>query len=252
MKKFNWKKFKDKNNNIAVHCKTKEEATDFCGQMYKHGMRWCDGNSSYLDSTCWGAYKEETMYSNKGLFGSEGYYENQGYTILEWSDCMKNLTINLENVSDADKETIMRIIKKSKQPKRWRAERVMPYYYINDCGIVARPNEYGHPEDNFRFDTGNYFETEKQAQEYKKKLLIQQKYKDMSDVTEENWEKPLVGLKWYAFYVCQKERVEYSSTNGLQCEITYFSTKEKAQEAVETIGEDNFKKYILEIDDNKE
>lgn len=29
MKEFNWSEFKDTNNIIAVHCKTKEEAEDF-------------------------------------------------------------------------------------------------------------------------------------------------------------------------------------------------------------------------------
>ena len=120
MKQFNWKEFKDKNNYIAVHCKTKKEAIDFCGQMHEHGMKWCDG-SSYLNRISWETYKTETMYSNKGTFGSKAY-ENEYYTILEWSDYMKNLTINLENVSDADKELIMGIIKKSEQSKRWRTE----------------------------------------------------------------------------------------------------------------------------------
>lgn len=31
--KFNWDEFLDSNNKIAVHCKTEEEAEDFCTQM---------------------------------------------------------------------------------------------------------------------------------------------------------------------------------------------------------------------------
>ena len=38
MKKFNWEEFKYKNNKIAVHCKTEEEAKDFCNQMHEHGI----------------------------------------------------------------------------------------------------------------------------------------------------------------------------------------------------------------------
>jgi len=251
MKQFNWEEFKNKNNNIAVHCKTKEEADDFCRQMHEHDMRWCDGDS-YLETTHWEKHKEHIAYTNRGTFGSEDCYRALGCTILEWSDYMNNLTINLENISDTDKELIMGIIKKSEQPKRWRAERDSCYYFTNNCGNVSNVYDYGNPEDDFRFDTGNYFGTEKQAQEYKKKLLTQQKYKDMSDVTSKDWEKPLVGYKWYAYYVCQSKRVEYASASGLQYGIVCFSTKEKAQEAVKAIGEDAFKKYILEIADNKE
>lgn len=28
-----------------VHCKTEEEAKDFCKQMHEHGMKWCNGES---------------------------------------------------------------------------------------------------------------------------------------------------------------------------------------------------------------
>ena len=40
MKKFNWDEFKNKDNKIAMHCKTEEEAKDFCKQMHEHGMKW--------------------------------------------------------------------------------------------------------------------------------------------------------------------------------------------------------------------
>lgn len=39
MKQFNWEEFKDGNNKIAVHCKTEEEAKDFCKQMHEHGLK---------------------------------------------------------------------------------------------------------------------------------------------------------------------------------------------------------------------
>ena len=47
MKKFNWDEFKNKDNKIVVHCKTEEEAIDFCKQMHKHRMKWCN-RKSYL------------------------------------------------------------------------------------------------------------------------------------------------------------------------------------------------------------
>ena len=50
MKKFNWNEFKNKDNKIAVYCKTEEEAVDFCKQMHEHGMKWCNGES-YLKNT---------------------------------------------------------------------------------------------------------------------------------------------------------------------------------------------------------
>lgn len=86
MRKFNWNEFKNKDNKIAVHCKTEEEAKDFCKQMHEHGMKWCTGKS-YIEKTNYEGYKGETCYAGCGMFSSYRYYNSEGYTILEWSDC---------------------------------------------------------------------------------------------------------------------------------------------------------------------
>lgn len=88
MKKFNWDEFKNKDNKIAVHCKTEEEAVDFCKQMHEHGMEW-DGGYSYLCYTNYCIYTERTCYIAEGNCCYENYYKKIGYTILEWGDYMK-------------------------------------------------------------------------------------------------------------------------------------------------------------------
>lgn len=87
MKKFNWNEFKNTKNEIAVHCKTEEEAKDFCKQMHEHGMKWRDGDS-YLEHTEYGRYLSKTCYTGDGGFTSCVFCESEGYKILEWSDCM--------------------------------------------------------------------------------------------------------------------------------------------------------------------
>ena len=88
MKKFNWEKFLDKNNKIAVHCKTEEEAKDFCKQMHEHGLKWCS-EISYIKDTYFEVYKSRTSYDSKGKYAYDDYYEEERYKILEWSDYMK-------------------------------------------------------------------------------------------------------------------------------------------------------------------
>lgn len=85
MKKFNWDEFQNKYNMIAVHCKTEEEAVDFCKQMHEHGMKWCTGKS-YMEKTNYEEYKGETCYTGSGVFSSYRYYISEGYEILEWGD----------------------------------------------------------------------------------------------------------------------------------------------------------------------
>lgn len=87
MKKFNWDEFKNIKNKIAVHCKTEEEAKDFCKQMHEQGMKWCTGKS-YMEKTNYEEYKGETCYAGFGMFSSYRYYNSEGYEILEWSDYM--------------------------------------------------------------------------------------------------------------------------------------------------------------------
>lgn len=88
MKEFNWKAFCNKNNRIAVHCKTEEEAKDFCKQMDKHGLRRRSG-VSYLTTNRYEKCKSKICYSNKGGYDEIEYYKSNKYRILEWSDYMQ-------------------------------------------------------------------------------------------------------------------------------------------------------------------
>lgn len=87
MRKFNWDEFKNIGNKIAVHCKTEEEAKDFCKQMHEHGMKWCNGES-YWKNTKYNAHHEETCYYGNGEYSSRDFAEKYNYKILEWSDYM--------------------------------------------------------------------------------------------------------------------------------------------------------------------
>ncbi len=88
MKKFNWNEFKNKENRIAVHCKTEEEAKDFCKQMRGQGMKWRNGKS-YLKNTNYDMFNERTCYYGDGECSSLDFAENHNYKILEWSDYMQ-------------------------------------------------------------------------------------------------------------------------------------------------------------------
>lgn len=84
--KFHINEYKGK---FAMHCKTQEEAKDFCEYMHEHGRKWCSG-SSYLGSTYYHYYENEMAYAfNEGCYSDVGYYKAEGYTILEWEDFMK-------------------------------------------------------------------------------------------------------------------------------------------------------------------
>ena len=78
--KFNIDDYKGK---YVMHCKTKEEAEDFCGYLDN-----CNYQYTGLDD--WECFKEDTCYNfNYGTYCNLDWYKNSGYTILEWSDYMR-------------------------------------------------------------------------------------------------------------------------------------------------------------------
>ena len=82
MKTFDWKAFKNTSNNIAVHCKTEEEAKDFHKQAKEYGV-------DCLINDCSQKYGLSTTYGNHLTWGRVDTYICHGYTILEWSDYME-------------------------------------------------------------------------------------------------------------------------------------------------------------------
>lgn len=88
--KFDWDRFKTAN--IAVRCRTLEEAIDFIKSAKEHVEKWRDGDR-IENNTHWGVYKEETCYfygkRAKGLSTTSVEISKRvNREILEWSDYM--------------------------------------------------------------------------------------------------------------------------------------------------------------------
>lgn len=83
--RFNIEDYKGK---YVMHCKTEEEAEDFCIYLDSIGRTWYSSDS-YLSESYWDRYKESTCYNfNCGTYCDKPYYEEEGYTILEMEDFM--------------------------------------------------------------------------------------------------------------------------------------------------------------------
>jgi hypothetical protein len=73
-----------------MHCKTEEEAKNFCDYLHSIGRTWHDGYT-YKSTICYAMHGEETAYNfNEGYYCNVQHYANDGYTILEWEDFMNN------------------------------------------------------------------------------------------------------------------------------------------------------------------
>ena len=93
-----------KNDEIAINCRTEEEAIEFLKYLDSKGLKWRDA-SSLLGETCWGYEEEATCY----VSGTEGvewcdidFYLQKGYYIIPYS------RVDLSNNSLQDVITITR------------------------------------------------------------------------------------------------------------------------------------------------
>lgn len=89
-KEFDWDGFKV--NNVAVNCRTPDEAIDFIKSAKKYVKKWYDGDR-IENNTYWSVYKEETCYfyrrKSKGLLTTSlAISKRVNREILEWSDYM--------------------------------------------------------------------------------------------------------------------------------------------------------------------
>ncbi|MEG2521274.1 MAG: hypothetical protein RSA49_00160 [Anaerovoracaceae bacterium] len=131
-------------------------------------------------------------------------------------------------------------------PKRWRAGIRGGYWSTSDEGYILGSHEQEDRIDEFRWATGNYFETKEQAEEYRKKLLIKQKYADMSDVSQVQKKDKNV-KKWRATYDVSDGKIKSFYCNLYMANEVYFTTNKKCLSAINEIGEEDFKKYVLEV-----
>lgn len=106
MKEFNWNEFR--NNKMAVHCKTEEEAKDFIKVAYENDCKWSDRYRSFTNFDVYGCKTTYTCGSykkNQLEWCYYNYFKENNYKIYEWSDFMKQ-----ENKGDNFKIRVVKII----------------------------------------------------------------------------------------------------------------------------------------------
>lgn len=169
------------------------------------------------------------------------------------------ITVNMENLSDEERKQLISLVEKSNQPKpkkRWRANHYEDYYTIFADGTIATQYEKNGILSNFKYKSGNYFKTKEETIFEREKRLVYQELKDYAlehNKDEIDWENVYQDKYCICFihyddnpnyqdvlYIDEMQRVEYPNT-------VYFTSKEIAQNAIDTIGEDRIKKYLFGI-----
>ena len=118
------------------------------------------------------------------------------------------------------------------------------YWYI-DVGVEVEVKKtyYNHYVDERRQEIGNIFRTKEQAEFAVEKLKVEAELRKFSTnfvLYKENWFLSLADTRKDVMPL-------YEHRNDTQG-VIYFESREKAEEAMDTVGEERIKKYIFEVE----
>ena len=150
------------------------------------------------------------------------------------------------NVQDEIKALKERIAELEEQAKE---EQEFPqvgdtYWRIDDKGSVDNNFYKDYYTDNHRQAIGNFFQTEQQAEFAVEKLKVEAELRKFS--------RPFKcgEISHYIFLNTDIECLDVAGLSYSQYQGTiYFESREKANEAVESVGEERIKKYIFGVED---
>lgn len=130
----------------------------------------------------------------------------------------------------------------------WQPQYAEKYYYITTSGDVAY-NTFNTSLDEYRLSFRNVFKTAEEARKMVEKIKIINKLRELSNIDFND--------------DCKEEHYVISYNNEskkIVCDVhhlfvreipfnIYFKTEEDCQNVIETIGEDNLKKYYFDVEE---
>jgi hypothetical protein len=142
-----------------------------------------------------------------------------------------------------------KIYKEKEKNKSWKPKEGDTYFYISGTGKVISDNFMPClPSDNDKVLFSNAFKTAEEAEHMVEKIKIINKLRELSNISfNDNYKQE----KFVIFYNTENQQIRITQHTVIR-EIPfniYFKNKEDCQKAIETIGEDNLKKYYFDVED---
>lgn len=139
------------------------------------------------------------------------------------------------------------------ESKVWKPKEAELYFYYDNEGLIYESIYYGDSIDERRLDLGNCFRTRQEAKHMLEKLKVIKELRDFAlqnNEAEIDWKNKKQEKNIIVYnpgFQTITSNVWYS-TQYIPFNI-YFTSKEIAQKAIETIGEDRIKKYYFDVDE---
>lgn len=160
----------------------------------------------------------------------------------------QNITINMENLSQEERNTFLSLIEKANKPKNkvWKPEKDETYYYSYSDGSIEEATWDNVNVDKNRYAIGNCFKTKEEAEfalERQKVITELKRFALEHNEKEIDWSdgKP----KWLIY--SNRNHVGVKYVNLLKENNIYFTSEKITQAAIKEIGEKRIKKYYFEV-----
>ena len=164
-----------------------------------------------------------------------------------------NITVNMENLSEEERDQLIRLIQKSNGSKGmvWKPEYDEWYFYVSGYGVIGSNVWINDYTDNGYYEIGNCFKTEEEAKFALEKTKVEAelcRFAEKNNEYEIDW-KDEDQEKWCMYYSYMDGDVYFTDAYCHKRNDIYFSSKKIAKQAIDYIGEERLKKYYLGIED---
>lgn len=164
-----------------------------------------------------------------------------------------NITVNMENLSEKEREQLMKLIQKSNgsKGKVCKPENNEKYFFISGCGVINSFRWINDSTDNGCYGIGNCFKTKEEAEFALEKAKVEAELRRFAEENNEyeiDWEDD-DQKKWFIYYNYVMKNIGIVYDTVLRTHCIYFLSKEIAEQAIDYIGGERLKKYYLGIED---
>lgn len=169
----------------------------------------------------------------------------------------QNITVNMENLSNEERTTLLSLIEKANKPKSkiWKPEDNEKYYFGYSDGSVSHDifhhcNVTGTYVHENRYALGNCFKTREKAEfalERQKVIMELKRFALEHNEKDIDWNDRCQN-KHSLYFNHDKNRTCISACTYFQyAQCIYYTSIEIARAAIQEIGEERIKKYYFEV-----
>lgn len=164
----------------------------------------------------------------------------------------QNITVNMENLSNEERSTLLSLIEKAKQKNKvWKPEENETYYYSYSYGNIDEDTWDSTNEDRNRYALGNCFKTKEEAEfalERQKVITELKRFALEHNKEDIDWNDSKQ-RKYVLSYQHDKNIIFIDYYYDYQSCSIYFTSEEIAQTAIKEIGEERLEKYYFEVNE---